>query len=125
MLIVKLGERIVVGSVSLSLAVLTCPPPETEALLVTLFVPTAVPKPTLTLKLKTLVPDTAIAVELVQVIICGEAAFELQVQFAALVPPSVTEPAAPPLTVSPLGKVSVRVIVPVEAPKPLLVTVKL
>jgi hypothetical protein len=122
--IVKLGEIIVVGSVALSLAVLICPPPETEALLVTLLVPTAVPNPTLTLKLNTLVPDTAIAVELVQVMTCGDAALELQLQLAAFVPPGVTLPAVPLLTVKPVGNVSETVIAPLVAEPPPFVTVK-
>ena len=103
--------------------VLLSPPPETVAILVMLFVPTAVEVPTLTAKLKTLVPLTAIAVELVQVIVCGEEELELQVQLAEFVPPSVIPPEAPPLTVKPVGKVSVTVIVPLLEAVPLLVTV--
>ena len=119
-----MGDKTVVGSVAELLEESPSPPPETLAELVMLLVPTAVPKPTLTAKLKTLVPETAIAVELVQVITCGAAAFELQLQLAALAPPTVTLPAAPLLTVNPVGKVSVRVIVPLEAKPPLFVTVK-
>ena len=100
------------------------PPPETLAEFVMLLVPMAVPNPTLTAKLKTLVPETVIAVELVQVITCGLAALELQVQFAPLVPPTVTLPAVPLLTVRPVGRVSVTVIVPLEAKPPPFVTVK-
>lgn len=114
---VKSGERIVVGSVVVLLPVFCSPPPETLALLVTLFVPTAVPKPTLTLKLKTLVSDAAIAVELVQVITLLAA---LQLQFAAFAPPKVTAPFG---TVKPLGKVSVTVIAALVAEPPALVTV--
>ena len=102
------------------------PPPETETLLVMLFVPTAVPIPTFTLKLNTevLLPATfEIAVVLVQVITWGVAAFELQVQFAAFAPLNVTAPAAPPLTVRPEGRVSETVIVPLDETVPALVTV--
>ena len=119
----KFGERTVVGSVAESFAVLVCPPPETEAELVMLLVPIGVFVPTLTAKLKILVPLAVIAVELVQVIVCGFVAFELQVQFAPLVPPAVTLPEPPPLTVNPVGKVSVTVIAPLEAVPPALVTV--
>ena len=115
---VKSGDKTVVGSVvelSVLFAVASLPP-ETEAELVMLFVPSAVPNPTLILKLKTLEPLAAMTVELVQVMTCGDAAFELQVQLAAFVPLKVTLPTAPPLTVKPVGKVSVKVIVPlVEA----------
>ena len=88
-----------------------------------LFVPTAVAKPTLTGKLKTLVPLAAMAVELVQVVTCGVAAFELHVQLTAFVPPGVTAPAAPLLTVKPVGKVSLTVIVPDVEELPAFVTV--
>ena len=99
-------------------------PPETEALLVTAFVPTAEFAPTATVKLKTLEPLTAIAVVLVQVMTCGEAAFDEQLQSADFAPPIVTAPAAPPLTVKPTGKVSVTVVVPEVAAVPPLLTVK-
>jgi len=121
---VKLGEITVVGSVAELFEESLSPPPETLAELVILLVPTAVPKLTLTAKLKTLVPDAAIAVELVQVMTWGEAALELQVQLAAFVPPIVTLPAVPLFTVNPLGRVSLTVIVPLEAKPPLFVTVK-
>jgi hypothetical protein len=124
LVIVKLGEITVVGSVAELFEESLSPPPETLAELVTLLVPTTVPNPTLTAKLNTLVTDEAIAVELVQVMTCGDAALELQLQLAALVPPTVTEPAVPLLTVNPLGRVSLTVIVPLEAKPPLLVTVK-
>ena len=52
---VRFGERIVVGSLDVLLAVLKSPPPETVAVLVTLLTPTGAPSPTLTLKLKTFV----------------------------------------------------------------------
>jgi hypothetical protein len=67
LVIVKLGEITVVGSVAELFEESLSPPPETLAELVTLLVPTTVPNPTLTAKLNTLVPDAAIAVELVQV----------------------------------------------------------
>ena len=113
MAIDKFGDKTVVGSEAELFAVFESPPPETLAVLVMLFVPTAVPNPTLTEKLKTLVlfPATfEIAVELVQVMTCGAAAFELQAQFASFAPLMVTTPAEPPLTESPVGKVSVTVI---------------
>jgi hypothetical protein len=122
--IVKFGERIVVGSFDELFEVLLSPPPLMFAVLVTLFVPTAVPNPTLTAKLKTLLTPAAMAVELVQVTVCGDEALEVQVQFAAFAPPSVIPPADPPLTVIPVGNVSVIVIVPLLAAAPVLLTVK-
>ena len=83
-------------------------------------------KPTLTVKLKVLMLLPAvfeIAVELVQVMTCGEAEFELQVQFAAFVPLITTAPTDPPLNVIPNGRVSVKVIVPEVGTEPLLVAV--
>ncbi len=126
MAIDKFGDKTVVGSEAELFAVFESPPPETLAVLVMLFVPTAVPNPTLTEKLKTLVlfPATfEIAVELAQVITCGEAALELQDQAAAFVPPGVTVPAVPPLTVKPTGSVSVTVTVPTVAAVPLFAAV--
>jgi len=61
---------------------------------------------TLTLKVKTLEPLAAIAVELVQVMTLE---VELQLQLAELVPPKVKAPSA---TLKPVGKVSTTVIVP-------------
>ena len=118
MAIVKFGERIVVGSFDELFEVFVSPPPLTFAVLVTLFVPTAVPNPTLTAKLNTLLPLAAIAVELVQVMTLEAA---LQLQLAELVPPRVTAPFA---TVIPVGNVSVTVIVPLLAVPPVLLTVK-
>lgn len=91
-------------------------PPETETLLVTL---AAAFEATLTVNPKTLVPLTAIAVELVQVMTLLAA---LQVQFAAFAPLKVT---APFVTLKPVGKVSVTVIVPEVAAVPPLETVML
>ena len=116
--IVKFGERIVVGSLDELFEVFVSPPPLTFAVLVTLFVPTAVPNPTLTAKLNTLLPLAAIAVELVQVMTLEAA---LQLQLAELVPPKVT---APFVTVIPVGNVSVTVIVPLLEVPPVLLTVK-
>ncbi len=85
------------------------PPPDTATLLTT-----GVPAPgaTLTPKLNTLLPLAAMTVVLEQVMTCGDAAFEEHVQLAAFVPPGVTVPVAPPLTLKPAGRVSVKVIVP-------------
>ena len=100
------------------------PPPETLALFVT---EAAAVKETSTAKLKTLVllPATLeIAVLLAQVIVCGAVAFERQDQLATFVPLSATVPASPPLTLKPVGKLSVTVIVPVVVGAvPLFVTV--
>ena len=73
---------------------------------------------TLTLKVKTLEPLAAIAVELVQVMTLLAA---LQLQLAELVPPKVKAPLA---TLKPVGKVSETVIVPELEPAPILLTVK-
>ena len=74
---------------------------------------------TLTGKLKTLVPVVAtIAVLLVQVMTL---LVELQLQFAALVPPSVWPPS---VTVRPVGRTSTMVSVPLVSAVPVLLTVK-
>src|SRR5262245_57894658 len=90
------------------------PPPPTCARLVR--GPLA-PALMLGVNVKMLVPATAIAVLLVQVIFCPAA---VQVQFAACAPPSVTLPAA---IVMPAGSTSTTVMVPLLATLPLLVTV--
>jgi hypothetical protein len=64
---VKSGAKTVVGSLDELFDVLISPPPLTFAVFVMLAMPTAVVAPTLTAKLKTLLPLTAMAVELVQV----------------------------------------------------------
>ncbi len=99
------------------------PPPATLALFVTLAA--ALPA-ILTVNVKTLVLLPAIfeiAVELVQVMICGAAAFELQAQFAAFAPLMAATPTKPPLTESPVGKVSVTVIAAEVGAVPALVRV--
>ena len=93
------------------------PPPTTEAVLVTLFVPGAVAAPTLTLKVKVLEPPAAIGVVLVQVTVWPEAE---HVQFAPFTPPT-----KPVTKLSPAGRVSVTVTVPLLATPPPFVTVKL
>ena len=112
----------VVGSLAvlLPLFAVASLPPLTVTLLVT---DAAALAKTLTVRVKILVPLVAIAVELVQVITCGVAAFELHVQLTPFVPPVATVPTAPLLTESPVGKVSVTVIVPEVAAVPLLETV--
>jgi hypothetical protein len=89
-------------------------PPETDTVFVTL---AAAFEATLTVKLKTLEPLVAIAVELVQVITLLAA---VQLQLAAFVPLKVTAPSA---ILKPVGKVSVRVIVPLVEAVPLFPTV--
>jgi len=114
------GEIIVVGSLAVLFPLFVSPPPETLTLFVT---DAAAFEATLTVKVNTLVLLEEITVELVQVISCGVAAFELQDQLAAFVPPGATDPAAPLLTDKPAGKVSITVIVPEVEAAPLLVTV--
>jgi len=117
--IVRFGDRTVVVSVLplLPLFAVASLPPETFAVFEMLSVPTGALVPTLTLKVKTLEPLVAMAVELVQVITLLAA---LQLQFAEFAPPSVNAPLA---TVKPVGNVSVTVIVPDVAAVPLFPTV--
>lgn len=110
-------EIVLVGSeaVLLPLLAVASLPPVTKAVFVKL---SGAVIETLTLKLKILVPEVAIAFELRQVMICPDA---LQVQLAALVPLKLT---APDGMLNPVGKVSVTVIIPEVEAVPPLETVK-
>lgn len=116
---VKSGDKTVVVSepVLFPLLAVASFPPETLIAFVKLFVPTGAFDPTLTLKVKTLLPLVAIAVELVQVMTLLAA---VQLQLAEFVPPKVKVPLE---TVNPVGKVSLTVMVPEVAAVPLFPTV--